>query len=358
MASAVRTTVLLHAPMFSNTPIPRALRALLLDRLWPLSGQQATGQDADHFEAYFAHFEQERSPAVLNHHAIQTFADFLTMLEIICGNPTASLTAIRSLVAAVNPGLCSDQPKLSASIELVVRLWLLVSVRITMPARQHTYLLEVSLPWPDNLSLADVLQRHLSQPPPPAASQVSTAERFSDHLNVVDMRKITGVRVLWTANLGEHLVSQDSCAYLFHHVAALKRIRDSVSCNAFLPPAFVDETLATINLLVPLEDGRCNAWLGGEIARLSLDDQLVYRKAANRSKRGFVFWQDRLLAFSDAFDRARPSGLAQWWHDRRDMGRWWNYWLVVAGLGLTVLFGLVQSVTGILQVIGVGGGGS
>ncbi|KAK0707007.1 hypothetical protein B0T26DRAFT_806648 [Lasiosphaeria miniovina] len=275
---------------------------------------------------------------------MQTFADFLTILEIICGNPTASLTAIRSLVAAVNPGLCSDQTKLSA---------------ITMPARQHRYLLEVSLPWPDNLSLADVLQRHLSQPPPPAASQVSTAERFSDYLNVVDMRKITGVRVLWTANLGEHLVSQDSCACLFHHVAALKRIRDSVPCNAFLPPAFVDETLATINLLVPLEDGRCNAWLGGEIARLGgeiarlgLDDQLIYRKAANRSKRGFVFWQDRLLAFSDAFDRARPSGLAQCWHDRRDMGRWWNYWLVVAGLGLAVLFGLVQSVTGILQVIG------
>lgn len=66
-------------------------------------------------------------------------------------------------------------------------------------------------------------------------------------------------------------------------------------------------------------------------------------------------WQERLLSFSDAFDKMRPSGLVQWWHDRRDMGRWWNYWLVVAGLVLTVLFGLVQSVTGVLQVIGVGG---
>ncbi len=111
-------------------------------------------------------------------------------------------------------------------------------------------------------------------------------------------------------------------------------------------------------MLLPLHDARCNSWLRAEIDKFGIDDGLIYRKMANRSKRTFVFWQERLLSFSDAFDRARPSGVIQWWYDRRDMGQWWNYWLVVGGLGLTVLFGLVQSVTGILQVIGVGGGDS
>ncbi len=70
-----------------------------------------------------------------------------------------------------------------------------------------------------------MLQPHLLQPPP---SLISTAERFSDPLNVVDMDKIANVTVLWTANLGEHLSAKNSCVYNFYHVAALKRLRDSL----------------------------------------------------------------------------------------------------------------------------------
>jgi hypothetical protein len=40
-----------------------------------------------------------------------------------------------------------------------------------------------------------------------------------------------------------------------------------------------------------------------------------------------------------------------WLHDKRDRDRFYTFWLAVAAIGLTLLFGLVQSVTGVLQVV-------
>jgi hypothetical protein len=216
--------MVLQAPMFTNTPLPQDLKGALLDSLWPLSGTPLPQQDSNYFEAYFTYFQQECNPAAQNYHAIQSFEDFVQIVQIVRGNPHASLTGIRSLLATVNPALCSDQTKLSVSIELVIRLWLLMSVRITMPV--HSHLLEVSLPWPDNRSLVDVLRGHLSVP---QLVPIPWAESFSDYLNVVDVMKIANFRILWTGNLGEHLAVKGSCLYLFSHLSALKRLRESAS---------------------------------------------------------------------------------------------------------------------------------
>ena len=119
----------------------------------------------------------------------------------------------------------------------------------------------------------------------------------------------------------------------------------------FLPAALLDETLATLNLLVPHSKADCTKWLIAEIGSAGLDPDILYRETADRNKAGYLYWREKLLGLSEAFDRSKPSNLIQWWHDRRDMGQWWTFWLVVAGVFLTVLFGLIQSITGILQVV-------
>ncbi len=130
MTSPAGITVL-HAPIFTDAPLPRALKCALLDHLWPLPASHASPQDTDYFGAYFAHFQRECAPALLNQHAIQTYADFVDILDAVRDNAAATLAAIRLLIANLNPALCSDQTRLSASIELVVNLWLLVSVTDT-----------------------------------------------------------------------------------------------------------------------------------------------------------------------------------------------------------------------------------
>ncbi|KAH6612285.1 hypothetical protein B0J18DRAFT_470399 [Chaetomium sp. MPI-SDFR-AT-0129] len=348
MATAVGNP-LLQSPVFSNSPLPESLKAAILENLWPLPAglaPQQTGQ----FSTYFAHFEQECSPSLSSYHSIRSFGDKFTILAIMKANSTLSLTDLLTIIRATNPALAADEDKLLASIEFTVRLWLMVNVRITMPAQRHV--LALCLPWPKTQSLADVLQR-ITQPP---ISHISTTERFSDSLNVVDMRKIANIRVLWTSDLAEHLTMRGKFLYLFSQVAVLKRIRMSGTSNNLLPPCLMDETLETLNLLIPQGNPPCNVWISKEVSRLSLDPQLQYRTTANRSTRAYSYWQGRLLDLSDAFDKTKPTGPIQWWHDRRDMGQWWNYWLVVAGITLTLLFGLIQSITGILQVVGAGGG--
>lgn len=100
-----------------------------------------------------------------------------------------------------------------------------------------------------------------------------------------------------------------------------------------------------------MSQASCNSWLTDEIRLEGLDDHIWYRGEPKLEKINYRYWQDRLLVIAEAFEKARPHSLLQWLHDTRDMERWWGFWLVAVGVFLTVVFGLIQSITGILQVI-------
>jgi ABC-type Fe3+ transport system permease subunit len=57
-----------------------------------------------------------------------------------------------------------------------------------------------------------------------------------------------------------------------------------------------------------------------------------------------------LVMLKQVFDEAQPRTMAQWWHDRRNGVQWYTFWVAVMVLALTILFGLIQSVEGALQV--------
>ncbi|KAK4445627.1 hypothetical protein QBC34DRAFT_332668 [Podospora aff. communis PSN243] len=350
-ASPNMTTASLDEPMFSDGPISTAVKGMLVGRMWPSSAAQPV-QDIVELETYFTYFQHETQSAWIQYHSIHTFEDFILIIDTIRGNPTSNLADLRIAIANVKPSLASDQTKLSASIELVIRLWLLINVTIrSTPSRNPT---EGSLPWLDTQSLTEVLERHMTVP---AASSVSTTETFSDYLNVVEMKRIANFQVVWTSDLSGHLTLRDGTVHIFYQVVALRRLSTSL-LGSFLPSEFINETLSTLSLLVPQTKQECNSWLRAQVDVYRLDPFIIFdRQVVERGKRSYPHWQMRLVALSEAFDRKMPTGPIQWWYDRRDMGRWWNYWLVMLGILLTVLFGLIQSVTGILQVIGVGGGG-
>ena len=342
--------------MFSDTPLSHAIKEALLDRIWPTPGTPFQ-QEIIEFETYFTYFQQESKSAWAQYHAIQTFEDFILILDITRGNPTTSLANLRTIIANIKPSLASDQTKLSASIELVIHLWLLTSVAIWSHPSRHPK--EGSFPWLESQSLCGVLERHMTVP---AVSNASANEAFSDYLNVVKMKKIANFQVVWTDDLADHLTMRDNTVYLFYQVVALRKLSTSMSLpgstSVFLPAEFINETLATLSLLVPHTKQGCNAWLRAQVDTFRLDPFIILdRQLVERGKRKYPYWQVRLVALAEAFDKKMPTGPIQWWYDRRDMGRWWNYWLIVLGIVLTILFGLIQSVTGILQVIGVGGGG-
>ena len=64
----------------------------------------------------------------------------------------------------------------------------------------------------------------------------------------------------------------------------------------------------------------------------------------------YIYWHERLKIIQEEFDNSKPRHLRQWLYDRRDSNQYFAFWFAVAAIMLTLLFGLIQSVTGILQV--------
>lgn len=140
----------------------------------------------------------------------------------------------------------------------------------------------------------------------------------------------------------------------------------SFSYSSLLPTGLPEETLRTLALLFPQAEfsrtlGSAHAkttWLSSlhekyEKTNCLVDKRLTRCGNLNTSERqiqNFKFWRDRLVVLKQAYDEATPNNLSQWWYDRRNGVQWYTFWVAVLVLTLTILFGLIQSIEGALQV--------
>ncbi|KAI0444255.1 hypothetical protein F4803DRAFT_511949 [Xylaria telfairii] len=320
---------------FFSDPLAQDARKEFVDRLWPDAIEQPVNLDP-----YFCLVENERQRIGDSHlHAINTYSDIVFIIDTIRSNPSFTFMQITELLKQ-KAELNVDPQKLSLSIELSIHLWLMTNIRNRMTTSRD--LLRTSIPWVDDVSLSSAITSSITH------QSVSEDDVFPKYLNVHDMGRICGYRVVWTDDLGSHLTIEGSSVYIFHNTSVLKRMNKAQSFP--LPGDYVNETLATIDLLIPITNPSCNIWLSREISLANIDHDISFRNTpvANISK--YKYWQERLKIMNETFERARPRNLSQWVYDTRDMERWWGFWLVVIGIALTVFFGLVQSITGILQV--------
>ncbi|KAK7937670.1 uncharacterized protein PG986_014538 [Apiospora aurea] len=346
MSTNLQPGRLLQGSIFTPNALSADAKALFLDSIWPRSSLSKTSSTAD-FDAYFAYLRQEVNRTDPDGHIVNSYNDIVWVITLVSRSPTEKLADLQSTIQTAHPR--GNEQKVSASLELSLRLWLLINVRILMPA--DTQDMHNSLPWPKGQCLQEVLSRVIVSSTNNIPGQLGAGSgKFSVYLNVADMKRIAGYRIVWTNRLLDHLDTEGSSIYMFHHVSVLKRLKESLPRN-LLPPAYFDETLATIKLMIPHSQPGCNAWLEGQISQYSLDANVRYRESANRDKDGYAHWHHRLSLIAETFDMTGPSTFRQWWYDRRNMERWWGFWLLVIGVFLAVLFGLIQSVTGILQVL-------
>jgi hypothetical protein len=71
------------------------------------------------------------------------------------------------------------------------------------------------------------------------------------------------------------------------------------------------------------------------------------------STRHYKYWGRRLAELKEAYDGHQPRIPLQVWRDDRHVVQWWTFWIAALVLFLTSLFGLIQSITGILQITSV-----
>ena len=126
------------------------------------------------------------------------------------------------------------------------------------------------------------------------------------------------------------------------------------SLRSIISPELLYETLNTLALLIPRTDRQVRKWYTQRQKLYILDPSVLsleYLKPEKRSIDHFVFWGVRLRKSKQAFDDHEPDGPLQWWRDDRKPVRWWTFWIAALVLLLTVVFGLIQSLISLLQLM-------
>ncbi|KAK3390749.1 hypothetical protein B0H63DRAFT_390356, partial [Podospora didyma] len=203
-----------------------------------------------------------------------------------------------------------------------------------------------------------------SEPPQLEYESVNLERSF----NAWSVQAIAGIEVQFTDNIRDHLLlfDRDTKVYIFHHASFLE-YHLSQGERSLLPLDVVNETLQTLALLFPQADytipNRSNRvkrkWLSKMCAKSKKKhggrtiDERVTRcgtpTSDSRKIQNYKVWRDRLIILKEAYDRETPTDIRQWWLDRRDGVRWYNFWCAILVLPVTAMFEFIQCIEGGIQ---------
>lgn len=200
--------------------IPTGAKCSIINSLWDQAySPQAFAQIGPRTDSYFQYYQTQ---CELVRHGNECFAqvhrDIIEIVELLKGQAATREIIKASLRQKLPiPGPDDIEEVLSNSIDLAVRLWLMVNVgdfrRILMPGRP--------LHWTEGC-LRDFIM-----------SKFSPQKVFKEHVkleklfNAYNLSHIAGIEVVWTSNLADHLRMQDddTRVAIFHHAFFLENLQ-------------------------------------------------------------------------------------------------------------------------------------
>jgi type II secretory pathway component PulL len=129
-------------------------------------------------------------------------------------------------------------------------------------------------------------------------------------------------------------------------------VHSSRISSSIFPKDLVEETTRTLGLLIPSIDKKSKTWFQQKQKELDLDPKAGTYGPLNASSRQiehFNYWRDRLVILKQTFDDVEPHSLSLLVFDDRKKVQWYTFWIAALVLLLTIVFGLVQSVAGVVQ---------
>jgi hypothetical protein len=206
------------------------------------------------------------------------------------------------------------------------------------------WLMSSTSSWCEDETLSGFIQR--TRPP----GTFSTGATIAPEIQVTarGLSQIAGIDILWTSDLKEHLKYDPSqrILSLFRHACFLQE-----RSNCGYPQGFLRETASTMALLFPYGDSPHKRWNKRIRRRAEPDVEVGLATNPSRDPHDYQYWGGHLISIQRAFDTSKPGTLRQWIHDTRVGNQFYTFWFAVFAIFLTLLFGLIQSVTAILQVI-------
>ena len=250
-----------------------------------------------------------------------------------------------------DPVVANSESLARTLVDLAAGLWLMLSI--------SNYPGDISydepIIWSDLETLTENLygtQQGLIKKTFPHLYSSTDLVKLPQAFTAAHLEQIGGIEVIWTSNLADHLLlkDDDTKLMLFHQISILQFHKRSPT--TLLPKGLEDETIRSISLLIPPVLGEPNPWFQQQRKKNSIDAQAGVCDRLNSSERqieNFVYWRDRLVLLKRTFDDAEPRNISQLWWDDRKKTQWFTFWVAVLVFVMTVFFGVVQSVAGIVQ---------
>lgn len=254
---------------FLKSPVPPERQERIVAHLWGNS----IGYKKQHFRPYFQYYTEQCRVAFHSHGSRLPVRTHQHIVHIAnCMHSGCTRSAVKDFISQSQwTSEPTSDDAINASIDLTVRLLLMLDVG----EFQNAYSGRKKL-----LRVEGSLQEFVHETLPEAISLDHDRIRFDGAFKVCNMVRIAGFRVELTSNLSDHLRlgDVDKTVTVFHHASFLMAHRQYVypysrflllatlltatyrKSTSIFPAGFVDETLATLALLFPLNDKETERW--------------------------------------------------------------------------------------------------
>lgn len=320
----------------------------VLAKVWGLRGYQELAGTRPY--VYVDHYNNLASIAL----PLNIFNNYKHSLELVDTVRNDTSAKISDLIKSVQRASSSwartafDHTEAVRALQFATGLWLFCSPDLSNSSS----------------TLAEATKTHLEKSfssssthtSVPATGAVASTGLLSSDFSANSLTRKGGFYLIWTSDLAEHLtfVSKDQLR-IFRHALILQKYQREQESTCY-PDGFLEETYRTINLLFPFEDYKTSKRVKRIARREHVDLEAAMTEKAIEEHHKFQvasykYYASRLVEIQRRYDLARPHRLSQWWYDRRQRPEWAALMVALIVFLLTVLFGIAQVVTGVLQVI-------
>ncbi|MCJ1455807.1 hypothetical protein MMC28_006163 [Mycoblastus sanguinarius] len=320
-----------------SPPGPKT-RLAIIERFW---NKRVLNDRLDTYGAYFRYYELESKRLYLgvskrdpDHGALAatTHEDITFVVTALSKGRNSRRREIRQTLQSRFPH--SDDLAIDESINLALRLWLMLNV------------------------LDDHQNVHLKQTPAIQWNEQATLKLDHD-FTALNLVRYSGIEIRWTSSLQDHLSLErkhhrrflkiypfKQC--LLDHIASAEGHPPNSVANQgpIIPATVLKETLLSLDFLFPHWDPRTDSFLCREGKSFHYQSPFDDPRPLNLDD--FDHWRERLSELYQVY-QSPPVGWVQIWADRRNPLQWYTFWLALVILMLTIVFGVIQSVAGIMQ---------
>ncbi|KAJ5891103.1 uncharacterized protein N7473_007331 [Penicillium subrubescens] len=301
------------------------LKAKLPQSLWNLSpddAQESSNEFLEYYRGQLVGVEAHK----LN---LKTHRDLIGLIDFI--KTRADFTK-PELIDCLETSWSDLGPPIPA-IELALRVWLF------LPMEE----------WGSRQTLEQYIHSKF-----PRSNSLPDSPPIALNFNALNLEQIGGFNIVWTESLQDHLslsIDDTEKELRIFHIASFLHGYGKSRDRPIFPPGFLEETARTLSLLIPSSNLKCQRWIRKARRQDEIDLEAAYLPPTSRDLADFPYWGRQLMELRDEYERTEPTTVRQWILDKRKPNQRYTFWIAVIALFLALVFGLIQSVTGIIQAM-------